>query len=164
MLHNVSELFIINHIWKHGSSCSRWMSVKMWWGAPDRVILNHSWSPFFLLTYLYAENELLWGSVHSFGVFLQEKFPPVSRVLICNETLTKLSLSNIMKHGESDVERQISIQGILLNVLLKIFGKEKEALNHSSAHGFAVVHIKSWPVLAFIIISSFVATQAPYIC
>ncbi len=33
-----------------------------------------------------------------------------------------------MKHGESDVERQISIQGIHLSDLGIIFGKEKEAL------------------------------------
>ncbi len=31
------------------------------------IILSHSWSPFFLLTYLYRENELLWGLVHPFG-------------------------------------------------------------------------------------------------
>ncbi len=49
----------------------------------------------------------------SFRVFSQDKIPPVSRELICNETLLqKLSLVNIMKHDESDLERQISIQGI----------------------------------------------------
>ncbi len=35
-----------------------------------------------------------------------------------------------MKHGESDVEQQVSMQGIYIWVLLGIiFGKEKEALN-----------------------------------
>ncbi len=41
---------------------------------------------------------------------------------------TKLSLSNLMKHGKSDVEWQISIQGIHLSA----FGKENEALNMSA--------------------------------
>ncbi len=60
---------------------------------------------FFLLTYLYGENELLWGPVSPFGVFSREKSPPHSRELICNlDTFTKLSLSIIMKHGENDVE------------------------------------------------------------
>ncbi len=49
------------------------------------MTLSHSWSPFLLLTYLYGENELLWGPVHPFGVFLWEK--TVSRELICNEAL-----------------------------------------------------------------------------
>ncbi len=51
------------------------------------ITLSHSWSPFFLLTYLYGENELWWGHVRPFGVFSWEKPPPVSRELICNETL-----------------------------------------------------------------------------
>ncbi len=34
-----------------------------------------------------------------------------------------------MKHCESDVERQISIQGIHLSVFGINFGKEKETLN-----------------------------------
>ncbi len=42
------------------------------------IILSHSWSPFFLLTYLYGENELLVSSVHPFGVFSWEK-PPKDR-------------------------------------------------------------------------------------
>ncbi len=32
------------------------------------VILSQSWSPFFPLTYLYGEKELLWGPLCSFGV------------------------------------------------------------------------------------------------
>ncbi len=43
------------------------------------IIISHSWSPFFLLTYLFGENELLWGPVCPFGVFSWE--------VICNETL-----------------------------------------------------------------------------
>ncbi len=35
-----------------------------------RVSHDHHCSP------LYGENELLWGSVHHFGVFLQEQTPP----------------------------------------------------------------------------------------
>ncbi len=57
----------------------------------------------------------LWGPLCPFGVFSQEKTPPISRELICNDTFAKLSLSNIMKHGESDVKRQISIQDIHLS-------------------------------------------------
>ncbi len=46
--------------------------------------------------------------------FREKKSSPVSRELICSETLfAKLSLSDIMKDGECDEERQISIQGIL---------------------------------------------------
>ncbi len=61
--------------------------------------------------------------------FCKEKTPPASRELICNETLLQnLSLSNIMKHGESDVERQINIQGIHLSAFWNCFWKEKEAL------------------------------------
>ncbi len=51
------------------------------------IILSPSKSQFLLLTYLYGDNELLWGPVHLFGVFLQEKTRPVSRELICNDTL-----------------------------------------------------------------------------
>ncbi len=47
------------------------------------IILSHSSSPFF--TYLYEENELLWGPVHLFGIFLGEKLPHFQG-LICNET------------------------------------------------------------------------------
>ncbi len=45
------------------------------------IILCHSWSPFFLLTYLYGENELLWGPVFPFGEFCEKKTLPVSREL-----------------------------------------------------------------------------------
>ncbi len=39
--------------------------------------------------------------------------------------MRKLSLSNIMKHGENDVERQISIQGIHLSAFWNnVWGKE----------------------------------------
>ncbi len=34
------------------------------------IILSHSRSVIFLLTYLYGENELLWSLVRPFGVFL----------------------------------------------------------------------------------------------
>ncbi len=51
------------------------------------IILSHSWSPFLLLTYLYGENELLWGPVPPFGAILQEKTPPVSRELIYYVTI-----------------------------------------------------------------------------
>ncbi len=37
-------------------------------------------------TYLYGENELLWGHVCILE-YIQKKTPPVSRELICNETL-----------------------------------------------------------------------------
>ncbi len=40
------------------------------------VILNHSWSPFLLLTCLYGKNELLWFSVQPSGVFSWEKLLP----------------------------------------------------------------------------------------
>ncbi len=50
------------------------------------IILSHSSSLFFLLTYLYGENEFLCGPMHPVGVFSQEKTTPVSRGLICNET------------------------------------------------------------------------------
>ncbi len=36
-----------------------------------------------------------------------------------------------MKHGEGDVERQISIQGINLSLLSILFGKEKKALTQT---------------------------------
>ncbi len=40
------------------------------------IILSHSWSPFFLLTYLYAENELLLGPCVSFwGIFIRKNSP-----------------------------------------------------------------------------------------
>ncbi len=84
------------------------------------IIRSHSWSPFFLLTHLY---------VRPFGIFSWEIIPPVSRELLCTyNTFTKLSLSNIMIHGESDVERQISIQGMHLSDFNNYFWKEKEAL------------------------------------
>ncbi len=41
---------------------------------------------------------------------------------ICN---TQLSLSNIMKHGESDVEGKISIQGIYLSDFWNYFWKRE---------------------------------------
>ncbi len=39
------------------------------------IILSHSGSPFFLLTYLYGENELLWGTVRPFGLFFVKNLP-----------------------------------------------------------------------------------------
>ncbi len=51
------------------------------------IILNHSWSPFFLLIYLYGENELLRGPVCPFGEYSWEKLSTVSGEIICNETL-----------------------------------------------------------------------------
>ncbi len=53
------------------------------------IILSHSWSPLFLLTYLYGENVLLWGPVHPFGVFSRERTRSVSRQLICNEATSR---------------------------------------------------------------------------
>ncbi len=111
------------------------------------IILNHSWSPIFLLTYLYGENELLCRSVHPFRVFSWEKTPPLSSELICNETVLQNypfiifenkcdwkefpphgELNNITKHCESDVERQISIQGIHLSAFLELFLEKRRKL------------------------------------
>ncbi len=63
------------------------------------------------------KNKLLLGLVFPFGVFSQE--------LICNETLTKLSVPNITKHGESDVELQIRRQGIHLSAFWNNFLKRE---------------------------------------
>ncbi len=49
---------------------------------------------------------------------MRKNSPSIKRTHLLLDTFTKLSLSNIMKHGESDVERQISIQGIHLSVFL----------------------------------------------
>ncbi len=90
------------------------------------IILSHLRSPFFLATYLYGENELLWGPLLPFGVFSWENTRPVSRELICKEdTFTKLSLFKIMKYGQSDVERQISTQSIHLSAFWNYFWKRK---------------------------------------
>ncbi len=62
-------------------------------------------SPFFLLIYIKKMN-FSRALCTSFGVFSQ-KLSLISREFICNvDTFTKLSLSNIMKHCESDVEWQ----------------------------------------------------------
>ncbi len=56
------------------------------------------------------------GPSAPFSSIFVKKTPKVSIEFICNETLLqKLSLFNIMKHGESGVEWQISIQGIHLS-------------------------------------------------
>ncbi len=61
---------------------------------------SHNMISFFLLTYLYGENELLLDPVCPFGLFSQEKTFPVPGELICivRDTFIKLSLSNIMKY------------------------------------------------------------------
>ncbi len=46
-----------------------------WHNMKTFINLSHSWSPFFLLTYLYWANKLLWGPVHPFGVFSWENTP-----------------------------------------------------------------------------------------
>ncbi len=43
------------------------------------------------------------------------------------KTFTKLFLSNIINHGESDVQWQISIQGGYLSVLGGYFMKKEES-------------------------------------
>ncbi len=56
-------------------------------------------------TYLFIlRKQNLWDPVFPFGIFSQEKLPQFSRELIYNDTFTKLSLFNIMKHGESDLD------------------------------------------------------------
>ncbi len=90
------------------------------------IILSHSWPPFLLLSYSYGENELLWDPVHTFlSIFTRKNSPNFKRTHLYWHTFTKLSLSNIMKHGESDVEWQISIQGIHFSAFWNIFGKEE---------------------------------------
>ncbi len=41
----------------------------------ELTIQSHSWSPFFLLTYLYGENERLWGPLHPFVIYFEKKHP-----------------------------------------------------------------------------------------
>ncbi len=51
-----------------------------------------------------------------------------------NETLLQnYYLYYLMKHGESDVQWHICIQGIHLSAFGSIFGKEKEALTYRYA-------------------------------
>ncbi len=94
------------------------------------IILSNSWSPFFVHSYLYGENELLWGTACSFGVFSPEKTPSFSRELICNKILLQNypGAMQYNEHGQSDVERQISIQGIHLSAFWKYIWKIKEVL------------------------------------
>ncbi len=72
-----SDLFSSNLEIKASFSVCCMTFLKFYWNKPHNIkvliILSHSWSPFFLLTYLYEENELLWGSVCPFGVFSQHK-------------------------------------------------------------------------------------------
>ncbi len=92
------------------------------------IILSHSWSPFLLLTYLYGENKLLWGTVCPFGIFSQDKnSPSFKRTHLQWDIYTKLSLSNIMKHGKIDVEWQISIQGIHLSAFWNYCWRREES-------------------------------------
>ncbi len=61
--------------------------------------------------------------------FRKKNLPQFQENSFVMRHFTKLSLSDIMKHGESDAERQISIQGIHLsafwNYLLKREGSFK---------------------------------------
>ncbi len=98
------------------------------------IILSHSRSPFFLLTYLYGGNELLWSPVRPFGVFSWEKTYPVSRELICKDTFTKISLSNIIKLDESDVEWQFSIQVIQMSAFWNYFWKREGSFKFITEH------------------------------
>ncbi len=90
------------------------------------IILTHSWSPFFLLIYMEKMNFyrtvcILLGYFTNSTTFKRTHYKW--------DTFTKLSLSNIMKRGECDVEWQISIQSIHLSAFGFMFGKEKEALS-----------------------------------
>ncbi len=51
-----------------------------------------------------------------------------------------------MKPGESDVERQISIQGLHLSAFGIIFGKEDESLRFIVIHVFKNIIKASWAV------------------
>ncbi len=67
----------------------------------------------------------------------------------CNETpFRTLSLSNIIKHGESDVERQNSIQGIHLSAFCNYFWKREGRFKTltSDAIQFQIMGTKS-PVI-----------------
>ncbi len=61
----------------------------------------------------------------TFGYFREKNSPSFKRTHLYWDTFTKLSLSNIMKHIESDVEWQISIQGIHLNAFGNYFLKRE---------------------------------------
>ncbi len=88
------------------------------------VIHDHH---FLYLLLIYMEKMNFLGALCALlEYFREKKLPqfqknPVVMRQICNKT--KLSLSNIMKHGESDVERQISIQSIYiyLSAFLELF-------------------------------------------
>ncbi len=67
--------------------------------------------------------------MHPFGLFSQEKTPPVQENSFLTRHFYKLSLSNIMKHGESDVEQQISIQGIHVSAFGNYLWKREGSFN-----------------------------------
>ncbi len=85
------------------------------------VILSHSWTPVHPLTCLYGTNELLWVSVAFWSIFVRRNstrspFQPTlhmnsyrDSVVMRNVYRIGLVLSNIINHGESDVQWQISI-------------------------------------------------------
>ncbi len=59
------------------------------------------------------------------SIFVRKNSVKVSHYKCVLLKLTKLSLSNIMKHGESDVEQQISVQGIHTSALWNYFWKRE---------------------------------------
>ncbi len=90
----------------------------------------------YLLIYMEKLN-FCWACAPFWGILMRTN-TPITRELICSlDSFTKLSLSNIMKHGESDAEWQISIQGKHLSAFGIRFGKVKEALiEHDKNHQF----------------------------
>ncbi len=104
------------------------------------IILSYSWSPFILLNYLCGENELLLGPVNPLEFFREKKLPQFQENTFVMKHFTKLSLSDIINHGESDVERQISIQDIHLSAFGIFVRTEKEATINKRWHVHTYKH------------------------
>ncbi len=67
------------------------------------VIVSHSWSPFFLLVYLYGENKSLEiCTVCPFGEFSPKKTPTISRELIWMRHFYKIILVHIVPLDHED--------------------------------------------------------------
>ncbi len=71
----------------------------------------------------------------------------VSRTHLQWDNFTKLSLSNIMRYGESDVEWQISIQGVHLNSFWNYFWKREGSFKlniHYEMTKWQYINVVTW--------------------
>ncbi len=101
------------------------------------LIIRHHHFPYLLI---YMEKINFCGALCTLLEYFHYKMSPLFKnSFVSNETFTKLALSNIMKHGESDVEWQISKQGIHLSVFWNYLWKGEGSFKDSRVNTLHII-------------------------